>query len=124
VTTSPETAALAWCGPGHLVVRTTANGTIDDTRVGWTVGGGVETEVSQNWKARLEYRYTDLGHFSFDIPLVRTQTANGFLNIANSNAYVDECYRSDASTWPCLQLLKGCDSDAGTILPARAGASS
>jgi opacity protein-like surface antigen len=76
-------------GPGHLIVHTTANGTIDDTRVGWTVGGGVETEVSQNWKARVEYRYTDLGHFAFDIPLVRTQTINGFLNVATSNAHVD-----------------------------------
>jgi outer membrane immunogenic protein len=32
------------------------------TRVGWTVGGGVEYAVTDNWSVRAEYRYTDFGH--------------------------------------------------------------
>ncbi|MEX0590798.1 MAG: outer membrane protein [Xanthobacteraceae bacterium] len=32
-----------------------------DTRIGWTVGGGVEAAVAQNWTAKLEYLYADLG---------------------------------------------------------------
>jgi outer membrane immunogenic protein len=36
-------------------------GSGDKTRVGWTVGAGVETAVAQNWTAKLEYLYADLG---------------------------------------------------------------
>jgi outer membrane immunogenic protein len=34
------------------------------TKVGWTVGGGVETRLSANWLARAEYRYADFGTVS------------------------------------------------------------
>lgn len=33
------------------------------TRVGWTVGGGVEYAVTPNWTLRAEYRYTDFGRY-------------------------------------------------------------
>ena len=33
----------------------------DKTRVGWTVGGGVETAVARNWTTKVEYLYADLG---------------------------------------------------------------
>jgi outer membrane immunogenic protein len=33
----------------------------DKTRTGWTVGGGVELALWQNWSAKLEYNYMDLG---------------------------------------------------------------
>ena len=32
------------------------------TKIGWTVGGGVEYAITNNWSARVEYRYTDFGH--------------------------------------------------------------
>lgn len=32
-----------------------------DTRVGWTVGGGLEWGFRSNWSAKLEYLYYDLG---------------------------------------------------------------
>jgi outer membrane immunogenic protein len=32
-----------------------------DTKVGWTVGAGVEAAVAANWTAKLEYLYADLG---------------------------------------------------------------
>jgi len=41
--------------------------TLTDSRVGWTVGGGVEYAVTQNWSLRAEYRYTDYGNIS-DFP--------------------------------------------------------
>lgn len=34
------------------------------TRVGYTVGGGVEYAISNNWSLRAEYRYTDFGSYS------------------------------------------------------------
>ncbi len=32
------------------------------TRVGWTVGGGLEYAVTNNWSIRAEYRYAQFGH--------------------------------------------------------------
>ena len=37
---------------------------IPNTRVGWTVGGGVEYAVNDHWSVRGEYRYTNFGSFS------------------------------------------------------------
>ncbi|HTV34581.1 MAG TPA: outer membrane protein [Methylocella sp.] len=31
------------------------------TRVGWTVGGGIQYAITNNWSVRAEYRYTDWG---------------------------------------------------------------
>jgi outer membrane immunogenic protein len=36
----------------------------NNTGVGWTVGGGVEYAIDNNWSLRAEYRYTDFGSFN------------------------------------------------------------
>lgn len=38
-------------------------GSTSTTRAGWTVGAGVEGKITQNWSAKLEYLYMDLGSF-------------------------------------------------------------
>jgi len=38
--------------------------TISLTRVGWTLGGGIETMLWNHWLIRAEYRYSDYGTFS------------------------------------------------------------
>ena len=38
-----------------------ANGTSSGTRVGWTVGGGLEWMFLPNWSAKIEYLFYDLG---------------------------------------------------------------
>jgi len=47
------------------------SGNISTTRVGWTAGGGVEWMLGQNWSAKLEYLYYDLGTVSFASPPIR-----------------------------------------------------
>jgi outer membrane immunogenic protein len=45
----------SWC----IAVR---NETFSTTRMGWTVGGGVEALIWNNWLLRAEYRYSDYGN--------------------------------------------------------------
>jgi outer membrane immunogenic protein len=40
-------------------------GSIDQTRVGWTVGGGGEWMVAPNWSIKAEYLFVDLGKTSY-----------------------------------------------------------
>ena len=44
-------------------VQSSFAGTLSEskTRVGWTVGGGVERRIASNWTMRGEVRYVDLG---------------------------------------------------------------
>jgi len=44
------------------------------TRVGWTVGGGVEYAVNPHWSVRGEYRYSDFGHMG-DFPAATSMGA-------------------------------------------------
>ncbi len=56
-------AAVGAAGTGALWA-----GSSDATRFGWTVGGGLEYALTNQWTAKLEYLYYDLGR--------RTVTAN------------------------------------------------
>jgi outer membrane immunogenic protein len=58
-------------------------GGFSSDRFGWTIGGGVETSLAwfgastNNWSAKLEYLYVDLGtvNNSFTVPLTTTPAA-------------------------------------------------
>ena len=47
---------LGWCTVRH-------NESVDKVLLGYTIGGGVETAITRNWLARLEYRYSEFGKF-------------------------------------------------------------
>src|SRR5262245_10333817 len=49
-----------------------STGSSSKTRAGWTIGGGLEYAFGQNWSAKLEYLYYDLGRESY---LTVTQAA-------------------------------------------------
>lgn len=63
------TGGVAWqqfelsavCGLGGPWCTANRSESTSWTRVGWTVGGGVETMLWGNWLARAEYRYADFG---------------------------------------------------------------
>jgi len=38
---------------------------LSETRVGWTVGAGVEHAFTPNWTVKVEYLYTDLGSLDY-----------------------------------------------------------
>ena len=57
------TATLSGVTPAAVAVA--ALGSSSQTRVGWTVGAGVEGAIGGNWTAKLEYLYMDLGSTSF-----------------------------------------------------------
>jgi outer membrane immunogenic protein len=40
-----------------------ASQTFSKTQTGWTVGGGLEYAIDNNWSVRAEYRYYDLGTY-------------------------------------------------------------
>ena len=49
------------------------------TRVGYTVGGGVEYAFTNNISARVEYRYTDFGRFSDNL----INSTGGLANVSH-----------------------------------------
>ncbi|WGJ14025.1 outer membrane beta-barrel protein [Methylocapsa sp. D3K7] len=56
----------------------TASGSVTNTRVGWTAGGGVEWLFLPNWSAKVEYLYYDLGSVTYGLsPLANFSTALG-----------------------------------------------
>jgi outer membrane immunogenic protein len=53
---------VGWCAGADPLIGTPQ--TASTTRVGWTVGGGLEYMIAPNWLIRAEYRYADYGSFS------------------------------------------------------------
>jgi outer membrane immunogenic protein len=73
-------------GGGSITHTTFGAGSWSDTRIGWTAGAGVETALAPNWKVRAEYRFTDLGTFTKNTPLVRTTSDGAPANTGSSTA--------------------------------------
>jgi outer membrane immunogenic protein len=46
---------------GDIKTSVAGLGSATDTKVGWTVGGGVEAALAGPWTAKVEYLYVDLG---------------------------------------------------------------
>jgi outer membrane immunogenic protein len=55
-----KNSASIFAGPGTTNLRGAFSQ--DTTKVGWTVGGGIEHMFTRNWTVRAEVRYVDLGH--------------------------------------------------------------
>jgi outer membrane immunogenic protein len=63
------------------------------TRVGWTVGGGIEGAIGGNWTAKLEYLYMDLGTVSASFITPILTPAGSLLGIRYSSHITDNILR-------------------------------
>ena len=74
---------------------------ISTTRVGWTVGGGLEYAVTNNWSIRAEYRYTQFGHSTvfandaFALPIATAVGASGNIKFNENRVQVGVSYKFD-----------------------------
>jgi outer membrane immunogenic protein len=74
----------------HVVVGTaTAAGTWRDVRTGGTVGAGIESEIWTRVKARLEYRYTDFGTYTKNLPVSTICDESFPCDTPSSNVSID-----------------------------------
>jgi outer membrane immunogenic protein len=64
-----------------------------DTRVGWTVGAGVEGSIGGNWTAKLEYLYMDLGRTSGSFLTTLPAFGGGVLTSNYSSRITDNILR-------------------------------
>ena len=68
-------------------IPVTIGATRSTDKVGWTIGGGIETMFASNWSAKIEYLYVDLGSISNSVVL---PTAAGFPLGANVTSRVTD----------------------------------
>ena len=68
-------------------IPVTAVGSRSSDKFGWTVGGGIESMFANNWSAKIEYLYMDLGSVSNSVVL---PTAGGFPLGANVTSRVTD----------------------------------
>ena len=57
-----------------------------ETGSGWTVGGGIETVLVQNWTAKTEYLYIDAGGQDVFNPVFPALTASPTSTIASTSS--------------------------------------
>ena len=71
------------------------------TRTGWTVGGGLEYAVTNNWSIRAEYRYSDFGR-SPDFPFSSITSGNVFFahHLKESQVQAGFSYKFDSCAPP------------------------
>ena len=72
------TGGLAVVNVQNSVVVGTTGASIEGSRVGWTFGGGIETELTSRWSARLEYLYMNVGTQTVSTPIGSVDFKNHF----------------------------------------------
>ena len=62
-------------------------------RLGWTVGGGVEYAIDNNWSVRAEYRYTNYGGFDVSYTTLTTTPITVHYNATDNRVQVGFSYK-------------------------------
>ena len=81
------TGAVSAANPGVTYGPFNSSGVREDTRAGWTVGGGVEVMTARNFTVGVEYRHTEVGDWNDKF---QTAAPNGVSDLARMR------YRDDA----------------------------
>jgi outer membrane immunogenic protein len=79
-------------GPTTLVPVSATFGN-SSTRVGWTLGAGIEGVISGNWTAKLEYLYIDLGNVSGSIVTPVVAPSGNFVTASYNSHVTDNILR-------------------------------
>src|SRR5262245_28454833 len=82
--------SLSSCGSSSPLATAATAATWNDTRTGYTVGAGWESELFPGWKWRAEYRWTDFGEY--------TKTFGLATQCAGSSSPASSCTSSPSSS--------------------------
>jgi outer membrane immunogenic protein len=88
-----KTNSTCGTGGGFCGAGVTVSGTSSTTKAGWTVGGGVETALPNNWLARAEYRYADFGHVTNDLPRAPDTGIHSVVNVKTQTGLFGLAYK-------------------------------
>ncbi len=88
-----KTTSTCGTGGGFCGGGVTVSGTSSTTKAGWTVGGGVETALPNNWLARAEYRYADFGHVNNTLPPAAAVGINSTINVKTHTGLFGLAYK-------------------------------
>lgn len=51
----------------HLFLNSVENNETSSSNIAWGIGAGITYDINTNWKAHVEYKYTDLGEPEIDV---------------------------------------------------------
>ena len=112
--------------PFPTVAAFAASGNASATKVGWTLGGGLEYAVDNHWSMRAEYRYSDFGSLAISSGL--SSIASAFVadrHLAQNQVQVGFSYKlfagPELEAPPAPKIVKG-PALAANDLPKPAGA--
>ncbi len=97
------TGGVAFAGINGSISTPFGYDSASTTRVGWTVGGGLEYAITNNWSVRAEYRYAQFGHStvyannSFVLPGLTAVGAFGNRTINENRVQVGFSYKFDTA---------------------------
>jgi outer membrane immunogenic protein len=77
----------SFCNVGSFIGNTSA------TRMGWTVGGGIEAMIMPHVALRGEYRFSDFGHFANTLPPAPNLGINSDVRVRTNIATVGVAYK-------------------------------
>lgn len=106
------TGGVAFAGVNGSIQTNYGYDSTSATRVGWTVGGGLEYAVTNNWSIRAEYRYSQFGSSnsyatnSYSLPVLSALGAYGRRTLYQNQVQAGFSYKFDLAPPPAPIVAK------------------